>query len=98
MPTVQSNNNVISDLSLFLARISQILTTTTSSNQRYLELVRELKEYMRHKKLPEHMQNRFLTYYEFRFQKSYFKESEILSTISGQLRQVIDHNPEQIGN
>lgn len=43
---------------------------------------------MRHKKFPEYMQRRLVTYYEFRFQKSYFRESEILATISGQLRQV----------
>lgn len=51
-------------------------------------MVRQLREYMRHKKFPEYMQKRLVTYYEFRYQKSYFRESEILATISGQLRQV----------
>lgn len=60
----------------------------TSSSHKYVEMVRQLKEYMRHKQLPEYMQKRLLNYYEFRFQKSYFRENEILNTISGQLRQV----------
>lgn len=61
----------------------------TSSSHKYVEMVRQLKEYMRHKQLPEYMQRRLLNYYEFRFQKTYFKEAEILNTISGQLKQVL---------
>ncbi|KAK5643493.1 hypothetical protein RI129_007338 [Pyrocoelia pectoralis] len=66
-----------------------ILKATTSSRHKYVEMVRQLKQYMYHRQLPEYMQRRILKYYEFRFQKRYFRESEILSTISGQLRQEI---------
>ena len=62
--------------------------TTRSSKRKYTEMVRELREYMRHKQLPQTLQNRLIGYYEFRFQKSYFRESEILNIISGQLKQV----------
>ncbi|KAF5302306.1 hypothetical protein FQA39_LY10345 [Lamprigera yunnana] len=72
-----------------VGKIIQILKATTSSRQKYIEMVRQLRDYMCHRQLPEHMQRRLLTYYEFRFQNSYFRESEILSTISGQLRQEI---------
>lgn len=48
----------------------------------------ELKDYMGHKRLPGYLQDRLLCYYEYRFEKTYFKETEILNTISGQLQQV----------
>lgn len=70
-----------------LAKVIEVVTAWTSSTHKYDELVRQLKEYMRHKECPEYMQKRLLCYYEFRFRKSYFRESEILNTISGQLRQ-----------
>lgn len=60
----------------------------TSAAHKYVEMERQLKDYMRHKQLPMHMRSRILIYYEFRFQKSYFRENEILDTISEQLRQV----------
>lgn len=59
-----------------------------SSHQKYVEMERQLKEYMRDKQLPTYMRTRLLTYYDYRFQRNYFRESEILATISGQLRQV----------
>lgn len=67
----------------------EIVTATTSSRHKYAENVRQLREYMRHKKLPNNMQTRLLRYYEFRFHKSYFRQDEILNTISGQLRNVL---------
>lgn len=66
----------------------EINTGKTSSAQKYDEMEGQLKEYMRHKQLPSYMRSRILTYYEFIFQRRYFRESEILSTISEQLRQV----------
>lgn len=66
----------------------EIVMAKTASSHKYVEMVRQLKEYMRHKQLPEYMQKRLLNYYEFRFQKSYFRETEILNTISAQLKQV----------
>ncbi|KAI4467165.1 i[[h]] channel isoform e [Holotrichia oblita] len=66
----------------------EIVISSRSSSRKYLEMVRELTEYMRHKQLPVALQNRLLEYYEFKFQKSYFRESEILNVISGQLKQV----------
>lgn len=62
--------------------------SSRSSSRKYFEMLRELEEYMRHKQLPVSLQNRLLEYYEFKFQKSYFRESEILNILSGQLKQV----------
>ncbi|CAG9813020.1 unnamed protein product [Phaedon cochleariae] len=70
-----------------LAMIMEINTGRTSSAHKYDAMERQLKEYMRHKQLPTYMRTRILTYYEFKFQKRYFRESEILATISEQLRQ-----------
>lgn len=60
----------------------------TASSHKYVEMVGQLREYMRSKKLPEHMQKHLLRFYEFRFQKTYFKESDIFNIISSQLKQV----------
>lgn len=65
-----------------------LVAARTSSSDKYIQMVQQLVEYMRHKQLPIYMQKRMLSYYEFRFQKSYFKEHEIMHTMSGQLRQV----------
>lgn len=68
----------------------EIVTILTASNHKYVEMLRQLREYMKAKKLPENTQKRLLNYYEFRFQKCYFKESEIFNVISSQLKQVED--------
>nr|CAH7748329.1 unnamed protein product [Callosobruchus chinensis] len=70
-----------------LAMIMEINTGRTSSAHKYDEMEKQLREYMRHKQLPTYMRSRILTYYEFKFQKRYFRENEILATISEQLRQ-----------
>lgn len=56
---------------------------------KYSQMVKQLIEFMRHKQLPYYTQKRILTYYEFHYQKNYFRENEIYATISGQLRQEI---------
>lgn len=70
------------------ALVIDVIIAKTSSVQKYFELVSELKDYMEHKHMPMHLKKRLLEYQEFRFQKTYFREAEILSTISGQLKQV----------
>lgn len=68
--------------------IMEINRGRTSSAHKYDEMEKQLKEYMQHKQLPAHMKSKILTYYEFKYQKRYFRENEILATISEQLRQV----------
>lgn len=76
-----------------LAVIICLVISKTSATHKYLEIVHQLKEYMRYKQLPEYMQRRLIQYYEFKYQKSFFNEEEILRTISGALRQDISlHN------
>ncbi|XP_044592893.1 potassium/sodium hyperpolarization-activated cyclic nucleotide-gated channel 1-like [Cotesia glomerata] len=59
------------------------------SQLKYAAAVAQLKKYMSYKHLPELAQRRFLVYYEFRFQRRFFQEQEILSTLSTQMRQEI---------
>ncbi|XP_076763630.1 potassium/sodium hyperpolarization-activated cyclic nucleotide-gated channel 2-like [Xylocopa sonorina] len=49
----------------------------------------QVKEYIRDKKLPENLKNKLITYYEYRFQGSYFKENAISGTLSNHLNQEI---------
>ncbi|KAK9728433.1 Cyclic nucleotide-binding domain [Popillia japonica] len=77
---------------IFFYVISQLITIISSvraSNIKYRQMVRQLHEYMRYRQLPENLQRRLILYYEFRFERSYFKESEILNYVSEQLRQEI---------
>lgn len=71
-----------------LALIIDVIIAKSSSVQKYFELQSELKDYMEHKNIPVYLQKRLLQYQDFRYQRRYFREFEILSTISGQLKQV----------
>ncbi|XP_043491455.1 potassium/sodium hyperpolarization-activated cyclic nucleotide-gated channel 2-like [Polistes fuscatus] len=72
-----------------IARLVQYFKGTNSSKLRYQSAVGQLTKYMRHKQLPRHTQRRIIDYYEFRFQQRYFRESDILNTLSLQIRQEI---------
>lgn len=72
----------------FPVRIKMALVSISETESKYAKMVVHLKAYMHYKKLPQFLQSRVLCYYEFRFQKTYFRESEILKVLCGQLRQV----------
>ncbi|XP_015118803.1 potassium/sodium hyperpolarization-activated cyclic nucleotide-gated channel 1-like [Diachasma alloeum] len=92
----------IADEDQYIAMAIQILGTVTlcyvvsqamlmfkggnSSKLKYQATVAQLKQYMRHKQLERNVQTRFLTYYEFRYQQHFFRESEILNTLSSQVK------------
>ncbi|XP_046487760.1 potassium/sodium hyperpolarization-activated cyclic nucleotide-gated channel 4 [Neodiprion pinetum] len=67
----------------------QIYKTMNSSSLKYQAMTAQLTQYIRHKQLPVENQQRFMTYHEFRYQHNYFRESEILSTVSSQISQEI---------
>ncbi|KAL1383381.1 hypothetical protein pipiens_013148 [Culex pipiens pipiens] len=67
------------------------LTTMTNSTKRnYAESVSQLQAYMGMKQFPKEMANRLMFYYEKKFEKCYFDEDKILSTLSEPLRHQID--------
>ncbi|XP_035733688.1 potassium/sodium hyperpolarization-activated cyclic nucleotide-gated channel 1-like [Vespa mandarinia] len=75
--------------SLLIARLMQYMKGAYSSKFKYQCAVRQLKQYIRHKQLPRRTQRRIINYYEFRFLQHYFRESNIINTLSLQLRQEI---------
>ncbi|XP_011298925.1 potassium/sodium hyperpolarization-activated cyclic nucleotide-gated channel 1-like [Fopius arisanus] len=92
----------LADEDQYIAMIIQILGTVTlcyvvsqvmlmfkggnSSKLKYQATVAQLKQYMHHKQLEKNVQKRFLTYYKFRYQQHFFRESEILNTLSSQVK------------
>ncbi|XP_017892511.1 potassium/sodium hyperpolarization-activated cyclic nucleotide-gated channel 1-like [Ceratina calcarata] len=72
-----------------LTRMMQFFKGVNSSRLRYQGTVAQLRQYMRHKQLPYPTQKRIIQYYEFRFQHKFFRESEIIHTLSSQMRHEI---------
>ncbi|OAD61412.1 Potassium/sodium hyperpolarization-activated cyclic nucleotide-gated channel 2 [Eufriesea mexicana] len=72
-----------------ITRVMQFFKGVNSSRLKYQGTVAQLKQYMRHKQLPYPTQRRIIQYYEFRFQHRFFRESEIINTLSSQMRQEI---------
>ncbi|KAL3275164.1 hypothetical protein HHI36_019934 [Cryptolaemus montrouzieri] len=70
----------------FVAHFLQIFGSINIADSKYDELVYQLEEYSRAKKLPEELQHRLTTYYEYKFQKKFFMEDAILNTLSEHLR------------
>ncbi|XP_026476567.1 uncharacterized protein LOC113382357 [Ctenocephalides felis] len=74
---------------LVVAQILLLVRNTNASKLKYQTLLQQLNEFIRHKQLPQVIRNRLLDYYEFKFQKNFYKEDAILDTLSTQLRQEI---------
>ncbi|KAK9891399.1 hypothetical protein WA026_014638 [Henosepilachna vigintioctopunctata] len=70
----------------FIATFLRIFGAYNIAESKYDELVYQLEEYSRAKKLPEELQLRLKAYYEYKFQKKFFKEDAILNTLSEHLR------------
>lgn len=74
---------------VFPAQIVQAFIKYNSLTDKYYQMVHQFKLYMESKNLPEKIQKRVFNYFEFRFQRNYYKEDDILDTLSVQLRQEI---------
>ncbi|XP_008212107.1 potassium/sodium hyperpolarization-activated cyclic nucleotide-gated channel 4-like isoform X4 [Nasonia vitripennis] len=72
-----------------IARVMQFFKGINSSKLKYQAALAHLSQYMSHKQLPRKTQNRIVDYYEFRFQRRFFREPEILSILSMHMRQEI---------
>lgn len=73
----------------FLTQVVQILHKYNSSANKYRQHMQQLNEYARYKGLSETIKRRITKYFDFKFQKHFYKEGEILGTITPQLRQDI---------
>ncbi|KAI4467991.1 i[[h]] channel isoform e [Holotrichia oblita] len=69
-----------------IVTVLQAVGTANASESKYEELMRQIYHYLRTKKMPHHTHLRLQMYYEHRFQKRYFREQSILSTLSEHLR------------
>lgn len=51
-------------------------------------MIQSLREYASYMRLPDYLKSKMINYFDFKFQKCYYKENEIMSTISEHLRDV----------
>lgn len=72
-----------------LIRTLQLVRSATTSESKYEEFLYQLNDYMRAKMLPNDLRRRIVIYYEHRFQKKFFREQAILSSLSEHLRHEI---------
>lgn len=70
----------------FAANFLQIFGSINIADSKYDELVFQLEEYSRAKNLPDDLQKRLKSYYEYKFQKKFFDQDAILNTLSEHLR------------
>ncbi|XP_045464105.1 potassium/sodium hyperpolarization-activated cyclic nucleotide-gated channel 3-like [Harmonia axyridis] len=70
----------------FAATFLQIFGSINIADSKYDELVYQLETYSRVKKLPENLHKRLKSYYEYKFQKKFFDQEAILSTLSEHLQ------------
>ncbi|KAM0724815.1 Potassium/sodium hyperpolarization-activated cyclic nucleotide-gated channel 2 [Formica fusca] len=74
---------------ILIVRVKQLFKGANSSKIKYQDIMAQLKQYMKHRQLPYPTQYRIKAYYEFCFQQRYFREIEILNTLSTYMRQEI---------
>ncbi|XP_035731580.1 potassium/sodium hyperpolarization-activated cyclic nucleotide-gated channel 1-like [Vespa mandarinia] len=56
---------------------------------KYSQIIYEVKNYIREKKLPKHLEDKLVAYFNYKFQGNFFKEQVILNTLSMVLKPVI---------
>ncbi|KAK2579650.1 hypothetical protein KPH14_011575 [Odynerus spinipes] len=69
---------------LRLVIILQLVESLAEPELKYQEITYGVENYIKEKKLPKHLQEKLLAYYEYRYQGNFFKEHAISSTLSSQ--------------
>ncbi|XP_026482562.1 potassium/sodium hyperpolarization-activated cyclic nucleotide-gated channel 1-like [Ctenocephalides felis] len=73
--------------------ILQIMIGIDASQAKYVEVLNQLKQFMRNKHLSVVVQKKIMAYFEYRFQKYYFHEHAIMATLSENLhKEIILHS------
>ncbi|KAI4481119.1 hypothetical protein M0804_009745 [Polistes exclamans] len=67
----------------------QVKGFSEAAETKYNEIISHIEAFTRQKQLPLQMKNRLLLYYGYRFKNSFFREKQILSKLSEQLRDEI---------
>lgn len=73
-------------ISYLMVKIFAIMNLSHSDETKYAYIIEELEEFMIGKRLPEDLRKKLLSYYEYNFDKSYFSEKAIMSTLSEHLK------------
>lgn len=66
--------------------IFQMIVSSGMSSTKYETIMNQVNEYMKHKQLPIEMQQRLISFYEYKFQKRYFREVGIAISLSGKYK------------
>ncbi|XP_057652736.1 potassium/sodium hyperpolarization-activated cyclic nucleotide-gated channel 2-like [Diorhabda carinulata] len=70
--------------------IALSILSTRSTNIKFQKVLKEVEEYMIQKKLPPNLRTNIISYYNFKYQESYFKEDLIQFILPDNLRKDIN--------
>lgn len=65
--------------------ILQFLESSTEPEVKYQRIIHKVKEFIHQKNFPQHLQDKLISYYEYRYQDGFFKENVISDTLSSEL-------------
>lgn len=71
------------------AEILHLVNTSLIVSNKYEHFMNQLRQFIRYKQLPENMKQRILLFFKFKFENNYYKENEILESLSENLQQDI---------
>ncbi|NP_999729.1 hyperpolarization-activated (Ih) channel [Strongylocentrotus purpuratus] len=72
---------------LFIGHATNLIQSMDSSSRQYREKLKQVEEYMQYRKLPSHLRNKILDYYEYRYRGKMFDERHIFREVSESIRQ-----------
>ncbi|XP_018568442.1 potassium/sodium hyperpolarization-activated cyclic nucleotide-gated channel 1-like, partial [Anoplophora glabripennis] len=70
-------------------QIIQVWTKYANADNKRYSLHKQFEEYIKYKELPINLRGRFISYFQFKFHKHFFKESDINNMISPFIKQEI---------
>ncbi|XP_075259017.1 potassium/sodium hyperpolarization-activated cyclic nucleotide-gated channel 3-like isoform X2 [Convolutriloba macropyga] len=78
---------------LFIGQATNIIQQLNSSRRQYSEKMKQIEQYMTHRKLPPDLQVRVHQYYEYKYKGKMFNEQDILDELNDCLREeVLNYN------
>lgn len=86
LPNEWKKNSINYIILLFFISVIvlQLVSSSIEPELKYQSIIRGVRHYINHKKLPDRLKEKLLHFYEHRFQGSLFKEKAITSTLSSE--------------
>ncbi|XP_014489346.1 PREDICTED: potassium/sodium hyperpolarization-activated cyclic nucleotide-gated channel 2-like [Dinoponera quadriceps] len=82
-----------------IVTILQLLESSAEPELKYQRIMHQVNEYIHQKRLPRYLKDKLTSYYEYRYQGSFFKEIIISDTLSNHLnREILFHNSRRLMN